>query len=366
MDQTGQLINAADRPEWSELIDLAGARLGGKALACSDDFFAEMDNLLKPEPAVFIPGKFTTRGKWMDGWESRRKRVPGHDWCIIQLGRPGAITGVNIDTAHFNGNQPEFCTVEGTELPTPKGAGKPTASIAQRALAKAHWQEIIPRTPMRPSSEHFIRASSHALGKRFTHIRLNVFPDGGVARLRVHGSVIADWASLAKSKKPIDLACAANGGLVVAANNMHFGSRHNLIMPDRAKNMGDGWETRRKRNLTWIDGQPVEHDWAIVRLGHRGAISKIEVDTNHFKGNFPESCLIEVCDAASHDPRAFDPESAVWTPLLARTKLKASHRHTYSKELHRAALNQPCTHARLSIFPDGGISRLRIWGRPTL
>src|SRR5262245_9781569 len=110
MDQTGPSMNAADRPDWAELIDLAGARLGGEALACSDDFFAEMDNLLKPEPAVFIPGKFTTRGKWMDGWESRRKRIPGHDWCIIQLGRPGTIVGANIDTAHFNGNQPEFCT----------------------------------------------------------------------------------------------------------------------------------------------------------------------------------------------------------------------------------------------------------------
>ena len=366
MDQAGQLTNAADRPEWTDLIDLAGARLGGKALACTDDFFAGMDNLLKPERAVFIPGKFTTRGKWMDGWESRRKRTPGHDWCIIQLGQPGTIHGVNIDTAHFNGNQPEFCSVEGAEIRASNAAKGSKSAGSKRDLAKAHWTEIIPRTPMRPSSEHFIRASESVLGKRFTHIRLNMLPDGGVARLRVHGSVIADWAALAKSKVPIDLACAANGGLVVAANNMHFGSRHNLIMPDRAKNMGDGWETRRKRNLTWIDGQPVEHDWAIVRLGHRGIISKLEVDTNHFKGNFPESCLIEVCDAGSRDPRAFDPESAIWTPLLPRTKLKASHRHTYTKELRPAALKQSCTHARLSIFPDGGVSRLRIWGRPTL
>lgn len=360
-------MTAADRPEWADLIDLAGARLGGKALACSDDFFASMDNLLKAERAVFIAGKFTTRGKWMDGWESRRNRVPGHDWCVIELGRAGTIRGVNIDTAHFNGNQPELCSVDGMEEPNganrAHGAKKAGKARGRMELLASAWTEIIPPTPMRPSSEHFVSVPEAMRARRFTHLRLNMFPDGGVARFRVHGEVLADWASLARGRAAVELSGAANGGQVVAANNMHFGSRHNLIMPDRAKNMGDGWETRRKRGLTWAEGRPVEHDWAVVRLGHRGTISKVDVDTNHFKGNFPESCLIDLCDVPAQE---FDPETAAWTPLLARTKLKASFRHTYSKELHRGAIGRPWTHARLSIFPDGGVSRLRIWGRPAL
>ena len=349
---------------FADLIDLASERLGGRAILASDDFFAEKDNLLKPERAVFIPGKFTDRGKWMDGWESRRKRVAGHDWCIIALGRPGAIAGVNVDTSHFNGNQPEACTVEASELPTSPEPGEALLTFTGGA-----WTTIIDRTPLTPSSDHMIAVKPEALGCRFTHARLNIFPDGGVARFRVHGHVLPDWRAIVAGGETIDLALATNAGLVIACNDMHFGSRHNMIMPGRAANMGDGWETRRKRGL-----KGGEHDWAIVQLGHRGLIEQIEVDTNHFKGNFPESCQVEVCDAIS--PRnpvpgppgasLFDPDAQSWRVALPRTTLRASDQHIYRQELDRAVASLPCSHARIKIFPDGGISRLRLYGRPVL
>lgn len=348
MGETGTSVNGL-----TELMDLASERLGGQALAASDDFFAGKENLLKAERPVFIAGKFTDRGKWMDGWESRRKRTPGHDWCIVALGTPGVVRGFNIDTSHFNGNQPEACTVEAAELTA--GAGK-----AEAMADGVKWLEILGRTALGPTREHVVAASEVASGRRVTHVRLNIFPDGGVARLRVYGDVAGDWGALARESGEIELSSARVGGLVVAANDMHFGSRHNLVMPDRAVNMGDGWETRRKRGLTWKNGRAEEHDWAVVRLGHRGSIGMVEVDTNHFKGNYPESCRVEACDLGGGDAL----ERAEWRELLPRTPLAADTRHTFRTELV-GANGAAWTHVRLSIYPDGGVSRLRIWGRPT-
>ena len=339
---------------FADLIDLASERLGGRAMLASDEFFAAKENLLQPARAVFIPDKFTDLGKWMDGWESRRKRGPGHDWCIIALGRPGTIKGVNVDTSHFNGNQPEFCSVEAAELP-------PSSDTASLTSADVPWTLVVDSTPLKPTSEHLIPALSQTVGRRFTHVRLNIFPDGGVARLRVHGEVLLDWPKLAATSRPIDLAAAENGGLVTDCNDMHFGARHNLIMPGRALNMGDGWETRRKRGL-----KGGEFDWAIVMLGYRGIITLAEVDTNHFKGNFPESCAIEVCDRPGANDDVASLPDARWSVLLPRTQLQASTLHRYERELDPAVRSQPVTHARLCIFPDGGISRLRLWGRPAL
>jgi len=334
-----------------DLIDLVSQRLGGRAIVANDEFFAPKENLLKPGRAIFIPDKFTEFGKWMDGWESRRRREPGHDWCIIALGRPGAIRGVNVDTGHFKGNQPEACIVEASEI-------EDDPNSAALTVPGVVWTPVIARTVLKPDSEHLIDVLPEAKGRRFTHVRLNIYPDGGVARLRVHGQVLPDWKALAGQE--IDLAAAENAGLVIAANDMHFGSRHNLIMPGRAVNMGDGWETRRRRGP--LDGRC---DWCIVRLGHRGVIRRVEVDTNHFKGNFPESCLIEVCDAPAgmlEIDAAFDGGAGAvkWSVLLPRTKLKADTRHYFETELENAGAAS--THARLSIFPDGGVSRLRMWG----
>ncbi|MBX3390043.1 MAG: allantoicase [Phycisphaeraceae bacterium] len=338
----GQAI--AGVADFSDLIDLASARMGGKALIASDEFFAGKENLLKPGRAIWIADKYTEFGKWMDGWESRRKRVAGHDWCIIALGRPGIIRGVNVDTGHFKGNQPESCTVEAVEIDGDPG-------VDRLLSPDTRWVQVTDRATLNPDSEHLIPANDAAGGKRFTHVRLNIFPDGGVARFRVHGTVLPDWQAL--RGKVVDLAGAENGALVIACNDMHFGSRHNLIMPGRSANMGDGWETRRKRGL-----KGGEFDWCIVQLGHRGRVQKVEVDTNHFKGNFPESCEIEICDARAGD--AFDPALQQWETLLPRTKLRASEQHFYESELRAAG--KSCTHARLKIFPDGGISRLRLFG----
>lgn len=329
---------------FTELIDLASSRVGGTVIVANDEFFAPKENLLNPDPAVFIPGKFTQFGKWMDGWETRRRREPGHDWCIIRLGLPGIVRGFNVDTAHFNGNQPEACTIYGAELP-PEIADDPE----RLSHADIGWVRILERTSLGPSAEHFVAAAPAAEGRRFTHLRFNIFPDGGVARLRVYGEVKPDWDTLIAGGAPIDLAAVSHGGRVVAANNMHFGSRHNLIMPGRALNMGDGWETRRKRGL-----KGGEFDWCIVRLGRRGLLASIEVDTNHFKGNFPESCRIEACDAPGSDL----PDTAKdWMEVVERVKLRADARHVF--EPRRIG---PCTHVRLSIFPDGGVSRLRVHG----
>ena len=315
--------------DFTDLPDLASARVGGKALFANDDFFAARSNLVRPEAAVFVPGKYTARGKWMDGWESRRRRVPGHDWCIVRLGLRGRVRGVDIDTSHFNGNQPESASLEGCDL---RGSG-----ISLRVLERAGWRELLPAAPLKPSAHHLLPVASHA---PVTHVRLNIFPDGGVARLRVHGEVAVDLDRL--RGRTVDLAAVENGGVVLSASDSHFGRKEHLNLPGRASSMAEGWETRRRRGPG--------HDWAIVRLGAAGRLERIEVDTNHFKGNFPESFSLE----ARHDPET------EWTEVVPRTKLRAHARHLYGKELRARG---PFTHVRLRIYPDGGVSRLRVHGR---
>lgn len=335
---------------FTHLADLASARVGGRAIATNDDFFAPMGNLLKPDPAIFVPGKFTPLGKWMDGWESRRRRTPGHDWCVIALGIRGVVKGVDVDTSHFTGNFPSHCSIDGLDL----SGGAPGLQTRGRTLDKktcaregAPWAPMLLKAPLAGNSHNLFAMD---VEQPWTHLRLNIIPDGGVARLRVHGEAEIDWARLARSKKSIDLVSIMNGGLVLGASDMHFGAKDNLIMPGRAKNMGDGWETRRRRGPGF--------DWAIVRLGAAGIVKKVEIDTNHFKGNFPESASIEACLAPGAPVEALS-TSGAWIELLPRTKLRAHRRHLFSRELRKAGT---VSHVRLNIFPDGGISRLRVHG----
>ena len=326
-------------PPYTALADLASARLGGKALAANDEFFAPKANLLKPEAPIFLADKFTARGKWMDGWETRRRRTPGHDWCVIALGVRGVVRGINVDTSHFTGNYPSHCSVEAIDSERPP-------SPSTMAAEGTPWVTLAPRTALRGDSSNFLTVASDVA---WTHVRLNIFPDGGVARLRVYGDVAVDWAKAARSRRAMDMASIKNGGLVIGASDMHFGAKDNMIMPGRATNMGDGWETRRRRGPGY--------DWAIVRLGALATVSKVEIDTNHFKGNYPESASLEGCAVPSSSMS--DLGSAAWFEILPRTALKPHHRHLFSRELIKG---EPFTHVRLNIFPDGGISRLRVYG----
>ena len=264
--------------EFTNLADLASARVGGRAIATNDDFFAPKSNLVKPEPAVWIPDKYTSKGKWMDGWESRRRRVPGHDWCIVQLGMRGIVHGVNVDTSHFTGNYPSHCSIEAIDLT--RARPRPSS----HAMEGAPWTTILEKTALRGNGDNFIAIDDR---RPWTHLRLSIYPDGGVARLRVYGEVAVDWKKVAPGNRVVDLASITNGGLFLDASDTHYGTRGALIMPDRAKNMGDGWETRRRRGPG--------HDWAIVRLGATGIVSKVEIDTNHYKGNYPDRASLDGC-----------------------------------------------------------------------
>jgi allantoicase len=322
--------------DFTQLVNLAAERLGAKALSASDEFFAPKENLLKPGRGVFIADKYTEFGKWMDGWETRRKRVAGHDWCIIRLGLPGVVRGVDIDTNHFTGNYPEFASLE-------------ACAASDDALSEAKWTEILPISRLQGGSQNLFAVSD---ARRWTHLRLNIYPDGGVARLRVHGEVAADFANARRVDGLVDLAALENGGTVAVANDAFFGPRDNLILPGPSLNMGDGWETRRKRGPG--------NDWIIVRLGAAGLVKRVVVDTQHFKGNYPDRCSLDGARLAGDAQADFLSSRAVaWQHVLPPVKLSADTAHTFEKELLAAG---PFTHVRLNIFPDGGVARLRVLG----
>ncbi|MDF2696938.1 MAG: Allantoicase [Labilithrix sp.] len=335
--------------DFTQLIDLAAERLGGSVLWATDDFFAEKENLLKPQDAVFIDGKYTDRGKWMDGWESRRKRsyaessrtYPDFDSCIIRLGLSGVVRGFVVDTAHFKGNYPKACAIEGASI-----EGHPDVSAL--LSSDVRWTEILPRSELAGDSKNLFTVD---VPQRFTHLRFHIYPDGGVARLRVHGDAVpgARWMGRRDRPQLVDLAAAEHGALVVACNDMFFGSRHNLIMPGRGVNMGDGWETKRSRRPG--------PDWVVVRLATEGSIERALVDTLHFKGNAPDACAIDV--ATSHDGDPDGSKDEGWRPLLAKTSLQPHTAHVFEDEALAAG---DATHVRLRIWPDGGVSRLRLFG----
>jgi allantoicase len=324
------------------LVDLASSRVDGKVLIANDEFFAEKENLLKPGRGVFIADKYTDRGKWMDGWETRRRRTPGHDWCVIQLGLRGIIKQVDIDTNHFLGNHPPFASLDAISLTT----GFPADIAAVEALS---WTPILEKSRLNPGSQNLFAITSD---QTWTHARLNIFPDGGVARLRLYGVVRPDWSSL-KRGQLVDLVAIENGGVPLACSDMFFSSMNNLIMPGRSENMGDGWETKRRRGPG--------HDWIVLKLGLPGSVHKIEVDTNHFKGNYPDACSIEGCVAPGTSTDDVTGAATSWVEILPMTKLQPHTQHFFERELSPIT---NCTHLRLNIYPDGGVSRLRVWGRP--
>lgn len=322
-------------PAFTNKTDLAAERLGGKVLFATDDFFAEKENLIKPGRGIFIADKFTDRGKWMDGWETRRKRVPGHDWAVIKLATEGVISGLDIDTNFFLGNHPPFASVQAGYFPD-------GGEVADWDCLQ--WEEILPSSSLDPGSHNYFDISSTAI---FTHVRLHIYPDGGVARFRVYGTVSKKWERVG-DEEVLDMASALNGGKAVACNDMFFSTMDNLLMPGRGIHMGDGWETKRNRT-------PNNCDWVIIKLAHKAAIEKVLIDTAHFKGNYPDRFSLQYNNELNDEACL---QSKDWKVLLDEKKLSAHAEHEF-------AVSPPviCTYVRLNIFPDGGVSRVRLFGK---
>jgi allantoicase len=317
------------------LIDLAQPRLGSKVIFRTDDFFASAKRIIDPAAPVFKEGLFDKNGKWMDGWESRRKRTPGHDYLIIKLGKPGSISKVNVDTSHFNGNQPSMISIE-------------ACNSKLNNIKSFKWKTLVSKKKTKANSMHIFKTSSKSV---FTHIKLNIFPDGGVARLRLYGSIFKENNNF--GKKTINLASLLDGASVIACNNEHFGKAENILAPGKAKNMGDGWETRRRRDKGF--------DWLILNSINGEKIDKIEISTHHFKGNFPSHCSLQ----AAYIPTKKSSTSIVknsnkWKTLMKKTSLKANKTHVFKNKLMK---KDKINFIKINIFPDGGISRFRIFGK---
>ena len=328
---------ADDVFDFASLPDLAVDELGGAVLAANDEFFAAKENLIRAQPAQWREGVYTDRGKWMDGWETRRRREPGSDWCVIRLGLPGTIKGIIVDTSYFRGNYPESCSVVATELDAP---------LDLRALDTATWTEILPRSPLSGDSKTKFTIDNPG---RFTHVKLTIHPDGGVARLRVHGHVVPDLSRLRAIGGTIDLAALQHGAWVESCSDMFFGSRGNLIKPGPARSMADGWETRRRRGPG--------NDWAIVRLAARGTVERAEIDTSHFKGNAPGRVVLEGWIGDTPPAPSGEPDPS-WRTLIS-TRTQPHTRHVFDEALRRIGA---ISHIRLGVYPDGGVARLRAFG----
>jgi len=332
------------KPEFAKLTNLAAPRLGSEVVFATDDFFADKARLISPEAPVFITDKYDENGKWMDGWESRRMRTQGHDWAVIKLGRSGIINGFEVDTSHFTGNFPPFCSIE-------------VANSNDEIPDESDWHEVVAKSELQGDSQHYYVVDS---GQIWTHIRLHIYPDGGVARLRVYGQVFIDWDSFDRNKT-IDLVALEYGGRAIYANDTHFGVPENLIAPGKGINMGDGWETRRNlERATDPDYWTLTHDFAVFALAHVGEVERIIIDTAYFKGNFPDRVSIQAGNLSGLSDTKIIEHSKDWPELLAVQKLLADSEHAFVIDNAN-----PITHIRLNIYPDGGVSRLRLLGKIT-
>lgn len=326
-----------DLPDFARrFVNLASPRLGSKAIFATDEFFAPKERMLQDEPPVFIPDKYDDRGKWMDGWESRRRRDSGHDHCIVQLGVSGLIRGVDIDTSFFTGNYPPAASLD--------------ACLSEGELGpETPWSEIVPATPLGPSAHHLLPVS---VPGPFNHLRLHILPDGGVARLRVYGEPVPAWHA-SDHGDVHELSALRNGGRIIAYNDAHYGTVWTLLTEGRGHNMGDGWETRRRREPG--------NDWIIVRLGAPGRIERVEIDTCHFKGNYPDRASLQAALVGPAAERSVVTQAMFWNEVLPPRTLSADTVHVFKADTITDV--GPVDHVKLNIFPDGGVSRLRIFGR---
>jgi len=317
------------------LIDLAQSRLGSKIVYKTDEFFAPAKRITSPWPPIFKEGVFDKHGKWMDGWETRRKRTKGNDYLILKLGKPGVINKVDIDTSYFSGNHPDQISLE---------ACSSNKTIPSR---KTKWITIIKKSRTKANSHHFFKIKNKSF---FTHVKLNIFPDGGVARIRIYGSMKTKKKI---KKKMLNLASVLNGAVPIACNNEHFGRAENILAPGVGKNMGDGWETRRSRGKNF--------DWIIIKCGETGKINNIQIDTHHFKGNYPDKCSMQAAYVNNKiSEKNIVKKSKRWDLLLNKVKLHAHKKHNFKNKLMK---NRKVNYIKINIFPDGGISRIRVFGK---
>jgi len=323
--------NTRTHSHFLSLPDLAARPAGGAVLWANDDLFAEKENLIKPKPAEFRPATFGHKGQVYDGWETRRRRglqPDSHDSAIVRLGVPGIVRGVVVDTSWFTGNYPPQISVEGAYV-----AGYPSVD---ELVEGTEWTTLVERSDVNGDTSNPFEVRS---SRRWSHVRLSIYPDGGVARFRVHGEGLLnpDFAE----GMTIDLAALENGGRITACSNMFYGSPNNLLLPGTARTMGDGWETSRRRDSG--------NDWVQVHLAGQGTINAAELDTSYFLGNAPGVGRLSGRDG-----------SGDWFEILPATDLRPDTRHRFL-----IAEDRPITEARLDIHPDGGMARLRLFGSLT-
>jgi len=318
----------------AKMINLADPRIGSKIIYKTDDFFADANRILNVSSPVFKDGLFDKHGKWMDGWETRRRRSKGFDYLILKLGKPGKIFDIDIDTTHFNGNQPTHASVEGCF-----SKNKPSK--------KTKWTHLLKKKGLGANRNHSFKSQNKSV---FNYIKLNIFPDGGVARLRLYGKIEMEKNFL--SNKNINLTSVLNGASIIGCNNEHFGRAENIIAPGKGKNMGDGWETRRSRGKNF--------DWLIIKFGKPGLIKRLEIDTHHFKGNYPDTCSIQTANISKDlSNKSIVNNSKNWKIIVNKSKLSAHKKHIFKKFLIKRSKEN---YLRINIYPDGGISRIRAFG----
>ncbi len=316
------------------LIDLAQPRLGSKVIFKTDEFFGLAKRLISPNKPIWKEGVYDKHGKWMDGWETRRRRDKRNDYLIIKLGKPGTIKNIDIDTSFFNGNQPEYISLEGSN------------STVIKTNKKIIWKKIVNKSKIFPNKNNQFKSTTNLT---FKYIKLNIFPDGGIARLRLFGNIKIDNKKI-PNNKIIELSSILNGASIIATNNEHFGKAENILAPGNSLNMGDGWETRRRRGNGY--------DWVIFKFGIPGIIKTIKVETKHFKGNYPDHCTFQT--AYLTNPKKFNlGKSKRWQYLTKKIKLHPNKAHKIKKDIIYKEISN---YIRLNIFPDGGISRIKIFG----
>lgn len=319
-------------------VNVADTRLGAVALFATDEFFAAKERMLQPTEPQWRAGVYDEHGKWMDGWESRRRRDQGHDYCVVRLGAPSTLTALEIDTRHFTGNYPPFASVQACRI-----AGDPDINT--------QWTALLPQSPVGGNQRNWFLLRST---ETWTHLKLNIFPDGGVARLRAYGEVQYDWKRAA-AQGPVDLVAALHGGRAIACSDEHYGSMHNVLLPGRGASMADGWETRRRREPGY--------DWVILKLGSQGNIRHIDIDTAHFKGNFPHQVSVQCALLAGEWDGHVVSQSLYWSMLLEPQYLQADSEHRFQAQLRDVGA---ISHVRVNIHPDGGLSRVRLFGHPVI